>query len=802
MLTDTELEAYLEKHQLSARARDYILRCIRDPSRLVGTSAQSNVVSGYPSYKTGILIQTESRTVEHPRVLELEFSKSVVAFFDQTQLVNVVRTSKKGKKTIKPYTGDLLVLDHDGPWIEELKKPDEAEKLVAKYPADWIKTEDGYMFLPAQRVFSEMGIGFRVVLSTSTNQIRADNLKLLLRARKATSLVTDDLRAKVERAFADQAWYRFSELGVQLGTRDLTPILQLIDECTLHASLSEELLAQPESTWLARKPEMLEMRRTCSTAHSGYQPLSSDELRVSIERVPTGKQAARALKNLERMRAGDTGRTIRRLAAKILKKRLRGETVNEFLEALPTWEKCGNRTPRLCKEQIAFINTFINEHLSKGKRLGICAAYKLYFNLAKEAYPFLPPVARPTLKKYIASSNAKSIAQGRGGRRAANAASEPSPPGERQLLATRPFQLAFIDHYLADIHCIVVHRDGSRYTARPWITVMVDIVTGYVLAVWMSFRSPSRRSCAMALRLCVRKHGRLPEEILFDGGPEFESVYWHALLGHCGVGPVRRPAEHPRYGSQGERFFEEFKTLWLNFRPGNIVNYDEARAVSRTHSPQNGAELTIDRLFAELVAFCEWRNANKIGLDNPPPNIRVERTLEQFSCTGVKVKYDGAFVIASAVDVDGYTLDPARGLHIGELHYWHPDLRRLAATGYVEFVREEPEDPYRAYAKVDNEWITCLATGAMQFATKDPVTRMGEAIRVHDGMNLRLEAKADADQQLISTVREFDAKWAADDAIAETQTAPPSPQAPAESIFDIVRRKPVDSIPSSKWEQS
>lgn len=801
MITDAELEEYFNKHGLSARARDYIRRTTQHPSRLVGTSAQSNVVSGYPSSKIGSSIQTESRTAEHPRVLELEFSKGTLAFFDQTPLVNVVRTSKKGNKTIKPYTGDLLVLDHDGPWVEELKKPDEAEKLVAKYPADWVKTDIGYMFLPALQVFSEIGIGFRVMLSSSTTQIRADNLKLLLQARKGTSLVTDELRADIERAFFEQAWYRFSELGTRLGIKDLTPILQLIDEGVLHASLSEELLAQPESTWLAQKPEMLEMRKTCSAAHAGYHPPSSQEPCVPIERVPTGKQAARALNNLERMHAGESSRTVRRLAMKILKKKLGGEPVNEFLEALPAWDKCGNKTPRLCEEQRDFIDTFIKEHYSTQNRPGICAAHRLYVNLARDAHPLLPPVTRPTLKKAIETGNARSIAEGRGGRRAANAVSEPSPPGERQLLATRPFQLAFIDHYLADIHCVVVHRDGGRYTARPWITVLVDIVTGYVLAVWLSFRSPSRRSCAMALRLCVRKHGRLPEEILFDGGPEFESVYWYTLLGHCGVGPVRRPAEHPRYGSQGERLFNEFKTLWLIHRPGNIVNYDEARAVSRTHSPQNTAVLTIEQLFAELIAFCEWRNANKIGLDSPSPEARVQQTLEQFSCTGVTVKYDDAFVVASAVDVKRYSLDPTRGLHIGDLHYWHPALRRLSAVGYVEEVRVEPEDPYRVYARVDKEWVTCLSTGAMQFATKDPVIRLGEAIRVLDCQNARFQAKADADQQLISKIRELDAKRVADEAIAEAQTAAPNPETEAESIFDKVRRKTIVSIDSTKWEK-
>lgn len=34
----------------------------------------------------------------------------------------------------------------------------------------------------------------------------------------------------------------------------------------------------------------------------------------------------------------------------------------------------------------------------------------------------------------------------------------------------------------------------------------------------------------MILRECVRRHGQLPQIVVIDGGPEFQSTYFEALL--------------------------------------------------------------------------------------------------------------------------------------------------------------------------------------------------------------------------------------------------------------------------------
>ena len=801
MLSEKELKDYFEKHNISEPVREYIRLTRAEPSRLAGTQATTNVITGFISSKTMLTVQTESRTGEYACALELEYSTKVWEFWDQPQPVSVARTYSNGKKRPGSYTPDFLVLNHDGPEILEIKPEKRIQILLQKHPADWQKTESGVIYLPALEAFEKLGLRYRVVPDAEFSPIRTANLKLLLQSRGTSNAVNDDIQAAVKRAMAQDAWIRLSVLGERLGITDLTTFIQMIDRGILHASLTEELLAQPESAWVSSSATLLALRKKLGPSNPLYEALPDTSGSVPCELVPKTVQASRALKILDLLKSGGKKRSVSRWKKKIREAAARG--VNEFLAVLPQTHRSGNKKQRLHQTCVDFLQDFIKKPYSSPKRLGKKKGHALYKQLAEEAHPHLRAISRTTFNKYLRLANQRKIASGRGGRRAANAASEPSPVGDRQLLATRPFELGTMDHYKADIVCILAARNGTLYRARPWISVLIDVNSGDVLAVWVSFRAPSMRACAMVIRLCVRNHGRLPEEIIVDRGPDFQSVYFFALLAHCQVGLVQRPAEHPRYGSEAERFFLAFKTQWLSMRPGNLANYDEARAVSGSHSPYNLAELTIEQLLSELLAFCQWYNANKIGLGIRSPVEQLAWGVRTFSCSGRPVTHDQNFILASAVDVRDYTLDPTRGIHIGALRYWDPALTKLAADGRVKEVRMEPEDPYRIYALVGQTWITCLALAARRFNAQDPVLRLAEAIRVHDGQATRQQAKDDADQDLIKMMREVDAKRSSETANTNgvRPAAPSQDKSESTSSFKDLRNIPVAPLKTSDWRK-
>ena len=103
----------------------------------------------------------------------------------------------------------------------------------------------------------------------------------------------------------------------------------------------------------------------------------------------------------------------------------------------------------------------------------------------------------------------------------------------------RPFEIAHIDHTELDVEC-VCGRTG-RGLGRPWLTLLTDAYSRRMLALYLTFDAPSYRSCMMVLRECVRRHSRLPQIIVVDGGREFQGTYFETLLARYEVTKKTRP---------------------------------------------------------------------------------------------------------------------------------------------------------------------------------------------------------------------------------------------------------------------
>lgn len=799
VLNDQELEAYFEKHGLIASAREYI-RYARtsDPSRLVGANGGPNLVSAYPSRKMGRSIQTESRTFENMHAVRLEYDDSVFEFWDQLPAIPVDRTGRNGKKRAGSYKADFLVLTTEGPEIHGVKPAKKIEQYLKQLSDDWILENGTPVYLPSFLAFKALGLRHRVVSSAEINPILVTNLRLLLQSRAIPQESTHMLRDRVVSAMSRHAWCRLSELAAELKIEDLTPLLQLVDRNVLHASLTDEFLAQPQAVWIASSPAALAQRKELDGTENLLLPKPGDSTALGREFVPTKNQAARALDILERIDRGERGRTLRRHLKK-LKKAAAGES--RFQIVVPKYHLRGNRTPRLhplCEETL---KVFIETEFATSKRLSKRQGHALYKNIAKDKHPHLSPVSLPTFYRYLRTSNQQETARGRGGLRAANAAAPPVNVEDRLLPALRPLERGTMDHHEANLYCVLASRGGVNYRARPWISALIDCHDDMILAIWVSFLAPSTRSCSMLLRRCVRQHGRLPEEVIMDWGPEFRSVFVRALLAYYGVQHTLRPKSHPRFGSEVERFFKIFQELWLNLLPGNFAEYHESRAVSASHAAYNNAVLTVDQFLTMLLAFVDWYNANRIGVDALSPLERHNEGIRLFSCSGKRIHYDESFIIKSAIHAkEPYTVDPARGIHVGDLHYWHPALTKVARqrTPVVD-VKIEPEDPYRLYALVDHQWVTALASGAQPFSALDPVSQLSKAIRILDGASARLEAKQDAEQILITGVREFEkSRMAAASpqpaALTENKSAPDP-----KSIFAELRSTNVVPLNTTKW---
>ncbi|WP_455387576.1 hypothetical protein [Petrachloros mirabilis] len=797
-LTDDELERLLDKFNIPPAGRDFIRQCREGPSR-PGQAGRNNTNTDYPSELMGHTVPSESRGGEYALELEIEYSRKFCEYHNQLPALAISRNYMNGSTRTQWYHADILTISQEtGFEVLEPKDEKQLAKLVKNYPSDWIKTETGYVYKPAAEAFAEIGLPYRVISNDEFRPIRTANLRLLLQARRVASTVTAELRSKVQKLLAEHAWLRLQDIREKLSLPSYTPLFQLVDEKHLFASLTEDLLTQPDSTIVTSSPSLLAIYREERAANQTLVSILDGQSSADRSRVPTAKHAKQALKALERVRSGENSREVRRFNARIREGMKKG--LSAFQALLPDYPRSGNRKKRLNPKCEAFLNRFIEEHMATPVRLSIGKGYGIYKNLAKKAHPSFPPVSEPTFRSYLSRADQVRLERGRGGRRAANAASAPSDVEKRELRATTAFEAAALDHCLAKVLCVLAVSNGIAWVARPWITVLRDLHSGAILAVWASFRAPSRRTDAIVIRRCVRAHGRLPAQIFTDGGSDFKSVYFRALMAHCRVAFGLRPPEMSRGGAEIERFFGRFITEWLSRRPGNLVHYDHVRAISGTHKPSECVTMDLDRFMTELLEYVTWFNDTIEGIDKVSPNELLRQGLADFPFVGPEHVEDHEFIVASAVDVRKYTVDPSRGIHIDGIHYWHPALSELS-PGRKPEVRIEPENPYRVYAHVKDDWVTCSGTQARRFETLDPVLQIAEAMRVLDGRTLRDQAKDEAEQQLISRMLALDSPAVSATSLLTNDLQNTVNLAPTMSLFDELRSIDLQPAETSTWEK-
>src|SRR5260370_30110547 len=130
-----------------------------------------------------------------------------------------------------------------------------------------------------------------------------------------------------------------------------------------------------------------------------------------------------------------------------------------------------------------------------------------------------------------------------------------------------PWQIGHLDHFQPDIQ-LVSSRTG-KVLGKPWATVMSDAYSRRMPAVYLSFDPPSHRSDMMVIRECVRRYKRLPQILVVDGGSDFNSVYFEALLAYHNITQFEQPAAEPRSGSFRELLLGTTRTGFINNILGN-----------------------------------------------------------------------------------------------------------------------------------------------------------------------------------------------------------------------------------------
>jgi hypothetical protein len=215
----------------------------------------------------------------------------------------------------------------------------------------------------------------------------------------------------------------------------------------------------------------------------------------------------------------------------------------------------------------------------------------------------------------------------------------------------------------------------------------------------------------MALRECVRRHGRFPQILGVDGGHEFESVYFETLLARYERIRKTRASAQLRFGPVCERIFGTAGTQFFHNLAGNTLITRNVRQVTKSVAPKTQALWTLERLSERLN---QWADEVYDATDHPPlgqsPREAFALGLLQ---TGRRpqrlIPYDEEFLMWTRPTTRKGTAKalPGRGVRIHNVLYWCEAFRNPHVEGAQVAVRDDPYGAGRAWASVNHRWCEC-----------------------------------------------------------------------------------------------
>ena len=711
MRSSEALEAWCTLVGVSPHGRALIDRIrASDPARRVG-GGRSNVSGRYPSRKMGVTIQFESHRVELAGIYEMEHDPDVLEFYDQPIQIKLDYEAAGGKHLGVLHTPDFFVIRRTTAGWEEWKTEEELLRLAERSPNRYRAGEDGQWHCPPGEVYArDFGFYYRVRSSREINWINQRNIQFLEDYLRSDSPIQPESLEQVRPRVSANAEIRLSDLFREtagLLTRD--DIFAMVAVGTLDVDLAAAPLTEPDKVHVRLNRPSVDV--TESSPHA-VAPAAGGLL---PQMGPTQvAEANRRMKLIQAYQAGEpladtvSVRTVRHWLQRYRQaEALQGDG---YLGLLPRFQDCGNRKSKLPEKTSALMLKIIETDYETLKQKRKFHAYGALIRACESE-----GTVAPSYKTFSLAINQRlqaDLVLKRRGRRATYQME--TPYLELQFTTPRhgdrPFHICHIDHTELDVE--IVCSSTGRNLGRPWLTIFMDAFSRRMLALFLSFDPPSYRSCMMVLRECVRRHGRLPQILVVDGGKEFDSVYFETLLARYECTKKTRPPAKPRFGSVCERLFGTSTQLIYSLA-GNTQITKNVRQVTTSVDPKNLAVWTLESLHSRL---CEWAYEFYDTTMHPAigqsPRDCFELGLARSGNRPHRhIQYDETFrMMTLPTTARGSALvDAGKGVKINHLHYWSTVFRDPAIERTRVPVRYDPHDAGTAYAYVGNRWISCYS---------------------------------------------------------------------------------------------
>jgi putative transposase len=254
MLNEKQLEEIMERHQLSAGAKDKVRRIRKDrPSRLVN-SGPRNVASRYASIKMRCIIQAESQRGELAALYLWDHDKVTHEFYDQPGKVPFRYRNAANRNCAHNSTPDYFIIQEDFiGWVECKTESDLVAKQNQGSPL-YVRDADGkWRCPPGEDYAHEYGLGFKVRSSSENPDVYLRNLKYLSDYWGEGRGRPDEREIRAVLAvFDNKPWIRLDELKNAVDPNLINAVHKMIVDGDIYVNLQTDLMCEPRSAKVFR----------------------------------------------------------------------------------------------------------------------------------------------------------------------------------------------------------------------------------------------------------------------------------------------------------------------------------------------------------------------------------------------------------------------------------------------------------------------------------------------------------------------------------------------------------------------
>lgn len=411
-----------------------------------------------------------------------------------------------------------------------------------------------------------------------------------------------------------------------------------------------------------------------------------------------------------------------------------------YLGLIPK-RRSGNGTPRLDPDSEALMIEVIERKYENIIQPSRRATYGFYLNESDKKA--LDPASYATFRRRANERDIYKQTLARQGKRAAYKHMEWhwTLKNDTPQHGSHPFHIVHIDHTEVDLQ-LNDSITGKNF-GRAWLTLMIDAYSRRILAFHLSYNSPSKVACMETVRECVRRYGRLPQNIVVDGGKEFGSEYLEALLAMYEITKKVRPPAESRNGSPIERMFGTANSDFFHNLQGNTQIMKNVRQVTKSVNPANHAIYTLPLLAEYLAIYLYEIYDTKIHstLGESPREAFLRGIKETGERKASLIGYTEDFEMLTMPEIPRKTalVKPGRGIRINHLDYFCDAFRDPRLQNNKVSVRFDPWNAGRVLVYVHGRWTTCLSNyrhtfegrsiKEIELATKELHRRRGAAGR-------------------------------------------------------------------------